>query len=376
MMKNRNDFKTQYEQEILYQEVSANRNTLKGFLWFLIAVALIWFLTMINFFEVDKPLVSLAFQANIVLFFPPLFIYLKGDLSKPWLKYFLLLMLSVVSAVIISILSYHAVLLYVFPLLFAVQYREKRVVWYAYTINLITVTLSSIISFYYGICDLNILLQSRHIRNWYLDLITEDAFHIPFNENPMFVIIVFMIFPRAIILLVFTILMQYNVANNARDVQRIAQLTYYKNTDTNTNVYNKNKYSEMLTTYYPSIDTVGIIFWDLNELKKINDKFGHAMGDRAIENLSSALNSVATDSCNIYRVGGDEFVTIMDNPSEEQPSDMITTVMKKVNDLAENEPYPFSVAAGYAIGKGKDILEVVKKADADMYRNKKLSKEK
>jgi diguanylate cyclase (GGDEF)-like protein len=100
------------------------------------------------------------------------------------------------------------------------------------------------------------------------------------------------------------------------------------------------------------------------------------MGDRAIENLSSALNSVATDSCNIYRVGGDEFVTIMDNPSEEQPSDMITTVMKKVNDLAENEPYPFSVAAGYAIGKGKDILEVVKKADADMYRNKKLSKEK
>jgi predicted signal transduction protein with EAL and GGDEF domain len=237
-----------------------------------------------------------------VLFFPPLFIYLKGNLAKPWIKYFLLLMLSVVSAVIISILSYHAVLLYVFPLLFAVQYREKRVVWYAYIINLITVTLSSVVSFYYGICDLNILLQSRHIRSWYLDIITEDALHIPFNENPMFVIIVFMIFPRAIILLVFTILMQYNVTNNARDVQRIAQLTYYKNTDTNTNVYNKNKYSEMLTAYYPSIDIVGIIFWDLNDLKKINDKFGHAIGDRAIEKISSILNSVATNNCRIYRL--------------------------------------------------------------------------
>ena len=191
-------------------------------------------------------------------------------------------MLCVVSAVIISVLSYHAVLLYVFPLLYAVQYRKKFVIWYAYTVNLITITLSSIFSFYYGICDLNILLQSQHVRNWYLDIITEDALHIPFNEDPMFVIIVFMIFPRSIILLVFTIMMQYNVIHNTQDAIRIAQLTHDKDTDTNTRVYNKNKYTEMIETYYPNIYTVGVAFWDLNDLKKINDTYGHSMGDRAI----------------------------------------------------------------------------------------------
>ncbi|MBP3617266.1 MAG: hypothetical protein J6J38_04435 [Lachnospiraceae bacterium] len=153
-MKQVDDFKTQYEQELLYQEIAANKNTLKGFIWFLLAVALVWVLTMIGFFEVDKTLTSIAFLANIILFFPPFFILLRGKLSMPWIKYFLLFLLCMVSAVIISTLSYHAVLLYVFPLLYAVQYRKKVVIWYAYAVNLITITLSSIFSFYYGICDL------------------------------------------------------------------------------------------------------------------------------------------------------------------------------------------------------------------------------
>lgn len=370
MQKNMDDIKTQYAEELLHQEVAANKNTLKGFIWFLLAVALIWVFTMINFFEVDKTLTTLAFQANIVLFIPPFYILLKGNLAKPWIKYFLLFMLCVVSAVIISVLSYHAVLLYVFPLLYAVQYRKKFVIWYAYTVNLITITLSSIFSFYYGICDLNILLQSQHVRNWYLDIITEDALHIPFNEDPMFVIIVFMIFPRSIILLVFTIMMQYNVIHNTQDAIRIAQLTHDKDTDTNTHVYNKNKYTEMIETYYPNIYTVGVAFWDLNDLKKINDTYGHSMGDRAIKILSSLLNAYASDTCRIYRIGGDEFVTIWDNPAKTQITDMIHAVSEKIEETNRTEPFLFRVAVGYEIGKGKEILRIVKNADTNMYNNK------
>lgn len=374
-MKQVDDFKTQYEQELLYQEIAANKNTLKGFIWFLLAVALVWILTMTGFFEVDKTLTSIAFLANIILFFPPFFILLRGKLSMPWIKYFLLFLLCMVSAVIISTLSYHAVLLYVFPLLYAVQYRKKVVIWYAYAVNLITITLSSIFSFYYGICDLNILLQSRHVRDWYLNVITEDALHIPFNEDPLFVIVVFMIFPRAIILLVFTIMMQYNVISNVKDAFRIAQLTYDKNTDSNTNVYNKNKYQEMIDTYYPTVERVGVAFWDLNDLKKINDKFGHAMGDRAIGKLSSMLLAEASESCRVYRIGGDEFVTITDNPSPEQMSKMAANILQQVQEANESEPFLFSVAVGYALGKGSDILTVVKAADERMYANKKRSKE-
>ena len=54
---------------------------------------------------------------------------------------------------------------------------------------------------------------------------------------------------------------------------------------------NKNKYEEMVKTYYPYIDNIRAIFWDLNNLKMINDTYGHDYGDKAIERLSSVLYS-------------------------------------------------------------------------------------
>ena len=374
-MTNKTDtFFIQYKQELALQEINANKRILKGFIWFLISVAFIWILNIIGFFEVNKAMVNTAFIVTIILFSPTIFLFHAKDLSKPWIKYLLLTLLCVNCAVIISILSYHAVLLYVFPLLYAIQYRKKRIVWFAYSINLITILTSSIISFYYGICDLNILLQSQHVRSWYLNVITNESLNIPFNENPLFVIIVFMIFPRAIILFAFSIMMQYTVISNTKDALRIAQLTYYKDTDTTTNVFNKNKYEEMISKYYPSIDNLAVIFWDLNNLKTINDKYGHAMGDYAIEKLSSVLNNYANETRCIYRVGGDEFVMVLENPSEGKAESISTAVSEQLRRINDNEQIAIHSAVGFAYGKGKDIIEIAKEADAQMYINKRLTK--
>lgn len=369
------DFKEQYYQELDYQEIKSNKHTLKGFCWFFIAVAFIWLLTVTGFFEVDKKLITISFLANIVLFIPAVYINYKNDLSKAWIKYFLLSLLCVVTGVITAFLSFHAVLVYVVPLLFAIQYRRRSTIWFVYAVNTVTMLISSLISFYYGICDLNLLLQSQHVRSWYLDVITESALHIPFNENPVFIIIVFEVFPRSIILFVFSILMQYTVVNSNEDAYRIAQLTYLKETDTKTRVFNKNKYVEMAADYYPKIEQVSVLFWDLNNLKKINDKFGHAMGDKVIEQLSFALTMHASDRCRIYRIGGDEFLMIIDNPVQDESETIIQAVQEKLgNDNADNE-IKLSSAVGFALGSGADILEVVKAADAHMYENKKQSKE-
>ncbi|MBP3617265.1 MAG: diguanylate cyclase [Lachnospiraceae bacterium] len=99
------------------------------------------------------------------------------------------------------------------------------------------------------------------------------------------------------------------------------------------------------------------------------------MGDRAIGKLSSMLLAEASESCRVYRIGGDEFVTITDNPSPEQMSKMAANILQQVQEANESEPFLFSVAVGYALGKGSDILTVVKAADERMYANKKRSKE-
>lgn len=369
------DFREQYGRELIYQEIKSNKHTLKGFIWFLVAVTFIWLLTVTGFFEVDKKLITIAFASTVVLFLPPLYIFFKGDVSKPWLKYVLLSLICIASAVIISFLSFHAVLLYVVPLLFAIQYRRRNTIWFVYAVNTVTMLISSLVSFYYGICDLNLLLESQHVRSWYLDIITEGALNIPFNENPVFIIVVFEVFPRSIILFVFSIMMQYTVVSSNEDAFRIAQLTYLKETDTKTRVFNKNKYEQMVKEYYPKIAQVAVVFWDLNNLKHINDKYGHAMGDKAIEKLSSVLYGYSDDRCRIYRIGGDEFLMIIDDPEQGEVESIVETAKKKLEADCDDNTIKISSAVGWALGRGNDILKVVEEADARMYENKKRSKE-
>lgn len=369
------EFKEQYFQELDYQEIKSNRYTLKGFCWFLLAVAFIWLLTVLGFFEVDKKLTTIAFFVNLVLFIPAMYIFVRVDLSKSWIKYFLLSLLCIVSAVFAAFLSFHAVLAYVVPLLFAVQYRRSRTIWFVYIVNTVTMLISSLVSFYYGICDLNLLLESQHVRSYYLEIITEGALNIPFNEDPVFIIIVFEVFPRSIILFVFSIMMQYMVINSNEDAYRIAQLTYWGGTDSKTKVFNKNRYVEMVEEYYPQIEQVAVLFWDLNNLKKINDKYGHAMGDMAIEKLSSALSAHSDDRCRVYRIGGDEFLLIIENPEQEEPEAVIRSIQERLKAGNVNAEVKVSSAVGLAFGTGADILEVVKTADACMYENKKRGKE-
>lgn len=71
--------------------------------------------------------------------------------------------------------SYHMVLVYVFPLIVAVQYKEKNVLWLSYALEVFLLPVSMIVGFYYGICDLNLLLQEiipGHgiCLNWQMDL--------------------------------------------------------------------------------------------------------------------------------------------------------------------------------------------------------------
>jgi len=361
------DFKTQYERELIYQETNANKRTIKGFVWFLLAVGLVWVFTMLGIFEVDKTMTSIAFFSNVLLYLVPFYLMLRGDLSKPWVKYFLLSFLCLTSAVIISILSYHAVLLYVFPLMYSIHYRKRRLLWFSYFMNLLTVTVSSVLSFYYGICDLNILLQSQHVRSWYMALAANGPLHIPFNEDPLFVILFYMIFPRAIIVLVFTIMMHYTISNNTNEVYRIAQLTYLKDMDASTNVFNKNKYEDMIVNYYPGIERIAVLFFDLNDLKVINDEFGHALGDRTLKKLASILNSFSNDRCRTYRIGGDEFLLILDNPESGYPEQLLTDIRRKIKQANTSNDVHIRAAAGLAYGTGANILEVVKVADAKMY---------
>ena len=269
--------------------------------------------------------------------------------------------------------SYHAVLLYVVPLLFDAHYRHRKALWFTYIINSVSVLLSMVLGFFYRICDLNLLFEGSHKRDWYLTVVASGTGY-SFNSDPVFVLLVFGVLPRCMILLVITFMLQDIVLRSSEDELRIAQLTYLKETDSGTKVFNKNKYEEMVKTYYHYIDNIMVIFWDLNNLKMINDTYGHDYGDKAIERLSSVLYSFVDERRRVYRIGGDEFIMIIDNPSDEEGKNISASVAEMIEKANEGSSLKITSAVGIAKGYGRDVLEVVKRADEEMYKNKVKSK--
>lgn len=363
------DFKKQYDKELKYQEEKSNKYTLNGVVMLIAVELVVWALNTIGIFEIDRRTITVAVIISIILLIPIVFMIMKEDVSKECYKYIGPTLICTATGVMCALLSYHAVLLYVIPLLFAAHYRQKKILWYTSLINSVSVFLSMTLGFYYGICDLNILFEGNHKRDWYINVLQSGTGYV-FNSNPLFVIIVFGVIPRCMILLVITFILQDIVVGGSEDAARIAQLTYMKETDSRTKVFNKNKYEEMVLTYYPYIDNIRVIFWDMNNLKMINDTYGHEYGDKAIERLSSVLYSFSDDRRRVYRIGGDEFIMIIDNPGEDEGKEISISAAEMIEKANAGSNLKIMSAVGMAKGYGRDVLEVVKRADESMYKNK------
>lgn len=366
------NFNTQYEKELAYQEITSNKYTLYGILLFIGVELLIWLLNIVGFFELDNRIMSMVIGSSIVLFLPVIVIMVKADLSKPFYKYIAMTQICIITGTLVTFLSYHAMLLFVLPLLFAGHYRKRSVLWYTYVLSAITLQVSSVLSYYYGILDINLLIAGTHQKDWYLNIIANGG-SFTYNDNPVFIILVFAGIPRCLMLLVFTFMMQYIVTSSQNDAARIAQLTYLKETDSLTKLFNKNKYNEMISLYYPSVENITAIFWDLNNLKIINDTYGHEFGDKALASLASVLYAHSDEQCRrVYRFGGDEFVMIIDNPHDGEAERIISAVKDELEKSSADISIEISSAVGVASGKGSDIIEIVKNADSAMYADKQL----
>lgn len=136
-----------------------------------------------------------------------------------------------------------------------------------------------------------------------------------------------------------------------------------------TGVLNRNEmnnYIDKMVVKEKTPDSLGIIFADLNGLKKINDEYGHARGDALLKDAAKALREIFKSE-EIYRAGGDEFTVILRGVGEKElyeKADKIKEVASKYKDLS------FAVGACYT-DETKNITETLRCADERMYEDKK-----
>lgn len=117
-----------------------------------------------------------------------------------------------------------------------------------------------------------------------------------------------------------------------------------------------------------------VLIADLNNLKLINDTYGHHYGDDAIIRTATLLRRFFSDIAQCYRTGGDEFCIISENISEKEFMTQYILFMEAVKEEGTFTKYPYSVATGYGMATGRDIDGCIMKVDADMYKNKRDSK--
>ncbi|MCR5337823.1 MAG: GGDEF domain-containing protein [Lachnospiraceae bacterium] len=112
-------------------------------------------------------------------------------------------------------------------------------------------------------------------------------------------------------------------------------------------------------------NSVGIVFADLNGLKRVNDEFGHSSGDALLRDAARALIEVYPSEC-IYRAGGDEFIVILPGVTEDEVKDGIDALRKASE---KYERLSFSVG-GYVEDDPKEVKRALKIADQRMYEDK------
>ncbi|HIY53490.1 MAG TPA: GGDEF domain-containing protein, partial [Candidatus Agathobaculum merdavium] len=108
----------------------------------------------------------------------------------------------------------------------------------------------------------------------------------------------------------------------------------------------------------------------INNLKQANDTMGHSAGDELICTAAECILSVFDSLGCCYRMGGDEFVVLLQNITESQVNKALSELELCISRRNLTRPFPLSLAMGYAMGQDAPIEQMFREADAAMYRNK------
>ena len=120
---------------------------------------------------------------------------------------------------------------------------------------------------------------------------------------------------------------------------------------------------------------IAVLFFDLNDFKKINDTHGHNIGDRVLQEAAFRIQNEMRKEDLAFRIGGDEFVGLIPNL---KASDEINEIAERISLIFDKEIYidkiKISIKSSLGVSiypdHGKTIDELLSKADEAMYRAK------
>ena len=145
--------------------------------------------------------------------------------------------------------------------------------------------------------------------------------------------------------------------------------------DAMTGLYNRFGYINQAEAYFQKHNAcIYLIYIDMDNLKKINDNYGHVMGDKAINGIALAIKEIFAKDSICVRMGGDEFLVLDGSRSEEEVIQKEEAVLQYLEEYRLQEEIPVSLTASMghicSTGSSESLEQLVKRADTKMYEIK------
>lgn len=165
---------------------------------------------------------------------------------------------------------------------------------------------------------------------------------------------------------------------------KMIEIKEYADTDMMTGVLNRQAGLDLLTERIKvtkkTSKPLTICFVDINNLKEVNDKYGHNEGDTLIEMVSETIKNALREFDFVCRLGGDEFLIVFNNCSLKHAKGAWKRIYDQISKLNQNPSIGFPVSVSYGFSEynpieSLSVKDFIDQADAAMYENKKKYKE-
>jgi diguanylate cyclase (GGDEF)-like protein len=146
-----------------------------------------------------------------------------------------------------------------------------------------------------------------------------------------------------------------------------------------TGIYNRRAYDkhikEELQRYHRYNHEFSMLLFDVDHFKRINDNYGHAIGDRCLKEIINRIRTILRESDFLARVGGEEFLVILPATAAEQAAAVAEKVRKAVEKtefIHNNEIVPITISIGVTAVQNSDHTPALlfSRADKAMYEAK------
>lgn len=183
--------------------------------------------------------------------------------------------------------------------------------------------------------------------------------------------------PLALLVTMATLALTHSYQLRAlREQQR--KLSEQARHDSLTGVYNRRALDEMLTQLMDARTPFSLVFIDIDDFFEVNDRFGHLVGDRVIQELAQFLRQIIRKTDSLFRYGGDEFIILMPQTTAEKAEQVLARLQQELQNLSARwagdlAGLQLSLSMGlssWSPQNPRPLEAIFEEADQFMYRRK------